>query len=183
MATESTLSTLTGPVRTRAILPSGWLALVCSTSPFPPWNTSLPLATRTQTSDRAELKALTWALQRARGPTHIKTDNEYVANHANAMIADLARNVTPRIPAMHGDLWSEVLTHILRLGIDAVAATWIKGHAKQKDVDQGIITQEDMYGNCNADTLAGIGRDLWQALPPRDSGTTPVKLSPCLSKR
>ena len=53
-------------------------------------------------------------------------------------------------------------THLLRLGPGNTAASGIKGHAKQKHLDQGIITNEDLHGNDNADTLAGVGRDLWQ---------------------
>ena len=43
-----------------------------------------------------------------------------------------------------------------------VSVSWVKGHAKQIDVDRGRVTKEDKTGNDGADALAVAGACLHQ---------------------
>ena len=69
------------------------------------WNTSRPLHTHTQTSDRAELRALVWAIQWADEPTHVKLDNEYVVKTATVLSKAWEDGSNPILPSIHADLW------------------------------------------------------------------------------
>ena len=72
------------PAPTSPIPPFAVLATFFSS--FSPWNIARPLDTYTQTSDRAEMRPIVWALALANEPVHIKSDNEYVVNGAQTII-------------------------------------------------------------------------------------------------
>ena len=79
------------------------------------WNTAKPLYTYTQTSDRAELRALVWAVQWASEPIHVKLDNEYVSDAAVALVYQSENGLAPLLPTTHNELWAQLCHHVLRL--------------------------------------------------------------------
>ena len=57
----------------------------------------------------------------------------------------------------NGDLWKLFFEHARIKGIHSLRATWVKGHATQKHVLDGIITEHNMFMNHTADGLADNG--------------------------
>ena len=53
----------------------------------------------------------------------------------------------------------------LRSRATAVAVSWVKGHAKQINIDRGRTTVEDKKGNDGADALAVAGANMHCAAP------------------
>ena len=56
----------------------------------------------------------------------------------------------------HVDLWN-LLACEMNSRATCVSVSWVKGHAKQVDVQRGYTTQEDKDGNDGADSLAVAG--------------------------
>ena len=139
-----------------------------------PWNISAKLRTFTQTSPRAEARAILNAIERARGPILIVSDNEAAVNYFN----DLVYNVKQQIPvnsraianASNGDIWSRIYNAITLLRHFNVNAKWVKGHTKLKDVENNIISMQDHLGNCKADGLATTGASAHAILPSIKNG-------------
>ena len=53
----------------------------------------------------------------------------------------------------------------MRSRATAVVVSWVKGHAKQIDIDRGRTTKEDKEGNDGADALAVVGANMHCAAP------------------
>ena len=64
----------------------------------------------------------------------------------------------------HADLWN-LLGGELRFRATSVIVSWVKGHAKQIDIDRGRTTKEDKKGNDGADALAVAGANMHCAAP------------------
>ena len=94
----------------------------------------------TQSSDRAEgVWAALLALQVAREPTDIRSDNDYVIKGIKT-ISDYIAGIIPKPHfKSHADLWRRIECHMQRLGLEGVCAMWAKGHASSKDENKGII--------------------------------------------
>jgi hypothetical protein len=56
-----------------------------------------------------------------------------------------------------GDLWKIMVHAIAQKGKHAVWATWVKGHATNKHVEDGIITERNRINNYVVDAVADIG--------------------------
>ena len=57
----------------------------------------------------------------------------------------------------NGDLWQAFLDAATARGPTTLAVKWVKGHAKQEHIDQGLLTQAEAHGNKNADLVADEG--------------------------
>ena len=105
-----------------------------------------------QTNQRAELFAGVLACLRDPRPLDIRSDSAYVCDGFRSLLLhglhDASRD--------HSDLWS-LLAHELHSRVSSVRVSWVKGHAKQIDVERGRTTSEDMIGNNGADELAVAG--------------------------
>ena len=123
-------------------------------------------------STRAELAGGCAALASDQS-IHQATDSPAYKTKADRILQ--GHNVTARRPwglQKDGDLWKlfHDFAHAKGLdaiklfhdfahakGLDAISITWVKGHAKQHHIDDGITTAEDAEGNDKADTLASLG--------------------------
>ena len=114
-----------------------------------PWNQDEVLQGREQSAARAELRAALWALEWAREPIRIVTDNESVVKGIYQIIF---RDMS--LVGSHQELWRRVYEEAKRLGLGRVAVRWTKGHATREDIEAGRSTEEDAKGNDAADALA-----------------------------
>jgi ribonuclease HI len=120
-----------------------------------PWNTSFVLPGATYSSEQAELRALLHVIE---GATEqgidilAKLDNQFVVDTAAAVLAG-----SFSWPASGHNLWerlSAAQSRQRKAGLSGHQVTWVKGHASTLDIDLGIISSEDRFGNYNADRLA-----------------------------
>ena len=128
------------------------------------WSQGEPLLGREQSAARAELRAAVWALEWAREPVEIATDNESVVK---GMFQIIFLDKCPM--GSHEDLWRRAYEESRRLGLGRVAVRWTKGHATEEDIETGRSTQEDKEGNDAADALATLAVDA-NRLPPETTG-------------
>ena len=108
-------------------------------------------------STRAELAAAIHALS-APGPTHIASDSQAFCRKANEILANPEQH--PRRPwglQPDGDLWQNFYQCATSKGVEAVRITWVKGHATDDHVAQGITTDTHRKGNDAADKCADFG--------------------------
>ena len=110
-----------------------------------------------QTNQRAELLAVVVACLRDPRPLDIRTDSEYVCKGAACWESWAGEGWD----GDHADLWN-LLAAELCARQSIVLVSWVKGHAKQIDVDRGRTTEEDRTGNDGADALAVAGAGLHQ---------------------
>ena len=61
--------------------------------------------------------------------------------------------------SINGDLWIRIHDAILALRGYTATAEWVKGHTTLEDVDNGIISLLNHYGNSGADRLATKGAE------------------------
>jgi ribonuclease HI len=120
-------------------------------------NLSMMVLGLVQTNQRAELLAVVVACLRDPRPLHIRTDSEYVRNGFACWESWVGKGWD----GAHADLWN-LLAAELRARQSVVSVSWVKGHAKQIDVDRSRTTQEDKTGNDGADALAVAGACLQQ---------------------
>ena len=122
-----------------------------------PWNTSFVLPGVSQSSELAELRAVVHAVEGATAQNIdiiVKLDNEYVADHAAAILAG-----SLAWPASGHRLWRRLAmaqSAQLAAGGGGHAAKWIKGHSTETDVADGILTVDERRGNLAADHLASL---------------------------
>ena len=64
-----------------------------------------------------------------------------------------------RAERCNADLWQAVATDIAARPPGSLDIRWVKGHAKQIEVDRGHVLFEDKVGNDAADTIACAGAD------------------------
>ena len=108
-----------------------------------------------QSNQRAELLAVVLACLRDPRPLDIRTDSDYVCKG----FASWRSWSVSEWHGDHADLWN-LLASDLRVRSSAVQVSWVKGHAKQLDIDRGRTTKEDKMGNDEADALAVAGAKL-----------------------
>ena len=56
-----------------------------------------------------------------------------------------------------GDLWELFERLANEKGLNSLLISWVKGHAKQKDIDEGRSSPTKQAGNNAADDLADLG--------------------------
>eukprot|EP00666_Eupelagonemidae_sp_cell4sb_P017897 gene17897-biopygen4515 len=114
----------------------------------------------TQTNQRAELTAVLHCLQEEERPMHIMTDSMYVKlgierwRHkwrANAWY----RRVHNAEEIDHADLGQQVDNLISRRAPGEIEISWLKGHGLPRHINQGLTTEIGIWGNNEADRLAG----------------------------
>ena len=96
----------------------------------------------------------------AHGPVHPGSDSEVFVDKANAIVEGLKTNPARKChhnTTSDGDLWMYFVKIVKHKGLHSVKFTWVKGHATDEHVAQGISTQIDKEGNANADTCADLG--------------------------
>ena len=123
-------------------------------------NMSAILPGLVQTNQRAELLAVVLACLRDPRPLDIRSDSSYVCNG----FASWRSWVNTGWVGDHADLWN-LLGGDLRSRATVVVVSWVKGHAKQIDIDRGRTTKEDKEGNDGADALAVAGANMHCAAP------------------
>jgi ribonuclease HI len=109
-------------------------------------------------STRTELAAGVIAIC-ANGPVHIGSDSRAFVDKANLILGAMAKNPqhTPSRPwalTSDGDLWEHFEKAVRAKSVSAVKISWVKGHATQQHVDDGVTTHEQKIGNFHADGAA-----------------------------
>jgi len=115
-------------------------------------NMSAILPGLVQTNQRSELLAVVLACLRDPRQLDIRSDSSYVC----AGFAAWRSWVDKGWKGDHADLWN-LLGAELQSRAVGVCVSWVKGHAKQIDIDRGRTTEEDKRGNDGADKLAVAG--------------------------
>ena len=113
-------------------------------------------------STRTELAAGLIAMC-AYGPVHIGSDSKAFVDTASAYLRQIAKGSKPRKPwktVSDGDLWELFWNAAAAKGTRAVRLSWVKGHATQQHVDEGITTAKDRTGNHHADKAADAGNQV-----------------------
>ena len=118
-------------------------------------NMSVLLPGLVQTNQRAELLAVVLSCLRDPRPLDIRSDSEYVCKGFAAWGSWAGSGWQ----GDHADLWN-LLSCDLLSRTSVVRVSWVKGHAKQLDIDRGRTTEEDKQGNDGADALAVAGAKL-----------------------
>jgi len=119
------------------------------------FNYSCMLPGVAQSNQRAELFAVLLACLRDPRELDIRSDSQYVCEGVRTLHSWASAG-------WHGvsaDLWN-LLASELRARETNVCVSWVKGHAKQIDIDRGRTTREDKEGNDGADELAVAGATL-----------------------
>ncbi len=111
---------------------------------------------------RAELTAVLNALRVAMPPLRIHVDNaEVVKGFQQGERWCLAPDRDG------GDLWREVWVRMGELaGVGVVEVVKVKAHTEAEEVDEGVITERDRFGNLHADAEAKRGARLAESLAP-----------------
>ena len=105
-----------------------------------------------QSNQRAELFAVVVACLRDPRKLEIRTDSDWVCKGFQSW----REWAVAGWQGEHADLWDALACELLSRASD-VTVSWVKGHAKQIDVNRGRTTQEDKLGNDEADLLAVAG--------------------------
>ena len=99
----------------------------------------------------------------AYGPIHVGSDSEVFVNSASELISDIT-SASCRVPTWKlisdGDLWEHFYNAVVAKNPKAVKVTWVKGHATEEHVANGITTRRNKEGNEKADETADLGSDL-----------------------
>eukprot|EP00972_Heterocapsa_arctica_P100645 14839136-Heterocapsa_arctica.AAC.1 len=104
-----------------------------------------PLKGSRQSSDRAEVRVLVAALEKAEGNIEIITDNQYVRDTAQYIAA--GGNVHK---GKHSDLCKRINKHIHKM----TNIRWVKAHLKQEKATAAGISFDDWFSNNEADIQA-----------------------------
>jgi len=146
---------------------------------IPPSDPELEMATLTQrctgvqvytplggfagSSTRTEIAAGILAIS-ANGPIHIGSDSKAFVDRASKILKDIRRGrAQPRKPwnlMSDGDMWEHFHAVACHKGANAIALTWVKGHATNEHIEKGITTHTHKCGNDNADEVANIAANL-----------------------
>ena len=119
---------------------------------------SCTLPGREQTNQRAELYAAVQAVNATPEDLHVHSASEFVVNGANALLL----HGKVREDSDHDDLWQQLL-HSITSRAGRVCFSWVKGHAKQRHIEEGVTTLQHKLGNDAADALATAGAALHAA--------------------
>ena len=68
-----------------------------------------------------------------------------------------SQTYTPGTTLVDGDLWEQAWKAVLRRGSGNPFVRKVKGHALEKDVENGVSNREDKKGNDYSDELADRG--------------------------
>ena len=120
--------------------------------PYHPLNEKTNQSGQAHTSPRAELLAIVIAIEQARWPIHIFSDNQGFVIAVNKL---LAGDHTPSLKN-NVDLWSRISKRLHSKQKDILIAL-IKGHAVDKDIQEGKSSLAHQKGNNAADELANVG--------------------------
>ena len=99
---------------------------------------SKPLVGPEQTAQRAELRAVVAALAIENRPLHIRSDSSYVVNGVN----NLLNGTSLAVYGDNLDLWCKV-QDLLALRFSSLRISWVKGHANETDIFNGVSTPSD----------------------------------------
>jgi ribonuclease HI len=113
-------------------------------------------------STRTELAAAILACCGA-GPIHLGTDSQAFATRAQSLIKAVARGAKVKqhwALQSDGDLWEYFYKAVVAKGPNAMRISWVKGHATDAHVAQGITTQANLEGNDMADAIADQGYEM-----------------------
>ena len=113
-----------------------------------------------QSNQRAELFAVLVACLRDPRPLDTRTDSEWVCKGFSCWRSWADRGWQGE----HADLWDKLACELSSRACD-VQVSWVKGHAKDIDVERGRTTREDKIGNDGADKLAVAGAAAHSVLP------------------
>jgi ribonuclease HI len=113
-----------------------------------------------QTNQRAELTALLHCLETEEGAIHIRTDSKYVELGVNLWRLRWRQKAwysrTQKATEFdHADLWQRVDNLLEQRKPGQVRVSWVKGHALPRHIKQAMTTELDIWGNNQADELAG----------------------------
>ena len=113
-----------------------------------------------RTNQRAELSAVLHCLETENRPMHIKTDSKYVQLGIEIWRKEWKARAWYRCPQKpeeidHADLWQRVDNLLEQREPGQVRVSWVKGHALPRHIKQGMTTELDIWGNNQADELAG----------------------------
>ena len=115
-------------------------------------------------STRAEVAAGILALC-ANGPIHIGPDSTTFVKRARAIMLDIDKGESP-LKHRHwkldgdGDLWYYLYLASEAKDTKGIEFTWVKGHATEEHIIQGVTTWAHKIGNDIADQVVDAGTDL-----------------------
>eukprot|EP00972_Heterocapsa_arctica_P003397 507643-Heterocapsa_arctica.AAC.1 len=112
------------------------------------FNEQGPLKGNRQSSDRAEVRALVAALEKAENNIEVITDNQYVRDTAQYIVAGGTLH-----KGKHSDLWRKIKCQIHKLA----HIRCVKAHLKQGKATAAGVCYEDWFGNNEADVQAKKG--------------------------
>jgi ribonuclease HI len=110
-------------------------------------------------STRAEISAGLIALM-AEGPIHIGSDSRAFVDRANASLIKIHKHKRFKKPwgvVSDGDLWAHFAKAVKAKGISSIKISWVKGHAKEVHIKEGITDAYKKQGNDEADDCADKG--------------------------
>ncbi len=126
----------------------------------PPFKVKVNLSGQAHTSPRAELLAIALAIEQARWPIHIFSDNKgFVVATQRLLKGGPTTSLRD-----NQDLWGRIVRR-LHAKQKNIKITWIKGHAEDKDIIEGSSSIAHKSGNDAADLPANTGSKLIE-LPP-----------------
>jgi len=123
-----------------------------------PWQASFPLPGHVQSSEVAEARALTHAVEAGTNDkvdVQVCLDNKSVVDTATAILGG-----QQNFPEKSAGLWRRINEANKRRkeeGGKGHEVKWVPGHLSVDDVAKGRTTEEDRVGNLNTDTLAKAG--------------------------
>ncbi len=115
---------------------------------------------------RAELTAVLNVLRVALPPLRVHVDNSEVVKGFG-----MGREWCLEPGRDGGELWKEVWARMEDLEGE-VEVVKVKAHTTEEDVDEGVVTERDRYGNMHADAEAKRGARLAESLSPVGSART-----------
>ena len=117
-----------------------------------PLNTANNQSGQAHTSPGAEFVAIVIAIEQARWPIHIYSDNLGFVIATQKLLAGESTNLLKE----NFDLWARVKRR-LNAKQKHIRITWIKGHATEADIKKGNSSIAHQKGNNEADTLENAG--------------------------
>ena len=115
-----------------------------------------PMSDSTRTEIAAGLLALSGP-----GSVHFASDSLNFVRDANSILEGVGhRRTKPWSLMPNGDLWAIFDEHATHKGKHAIKATWVKGHATEQHIAEGVTTHTHKVNNDRVDKLARMGVDL-----------------------
>ena len=115
-----------------------------------------PMSDSTRTEIAAGLLALSGP-----GPVHFASDSLNFVRDATRILEGARQGREKPWSLMpNGDLWAIFDEHVTHKGKHAIKATWVKGHATDQHIVDGVTTHTHKVNNDRVDKLARMGVDL-----------------------